>query len=493
MSGEIAPGRPGNLTPEQEEKLRRLWQLVFQVCGVSQLENGATPATTAAAAPAPVEKPSPKKGRMSIFSRRGRKESDPVESTPSAPAGPPPSVVLSPPKEGEHDKYGQTQHFYDTLASMTPESIRATIWSMVKHDHPDALLLRFLRARKWDVEKALVMMISTMAWRANEMKVDEDIMRNGDAAAAEAEKNATDPAQKRLGHDFLQQARIGKSFIHGVDKTGRPVCYVRCRLHKQGEQVEESLERYTVYVIETCRYLLQPPVDTATIVFDMTGFSLANMDYTPVKFMIKCFEANYPESLGAVLVHKAPWVFQGIWKVIRGWLDPVVANKVHFTNNVKEMEEFIAVKQLPKELEGEEDWEYKFIEPVPGENDRLKDTATRDRLLAARDMLVKEFEDATAQWIQHPEGEKAAEIKARRASLATQLREDYWGVDPYLRARSLYDRTGVLLAGGKIDFYPKAAAQETEKTVAELTNGVAAVKIAPAAVPAVETSPDDLD
>lgn len=34
-------------------------------------------------------------------------------------------------------------------------------------------------------------------------------------------------------------------------------------------------------------------------------------DYTPVKFMIKCFEANYPESLGAVLVHKAPWVFQG--------------------------------------------------------------------------------------------------------------------------------------------------------------------------------------
>ncbi len=44
----------------------------------------------------------------------------------------------------------------------------------------------------------------------------------------------------------------------------------------------------------------------------MTGFSMANMDYTPVKFMIKCFEANYPESLGAVLVHKAPWIFQGM-------------------------------------------------------------------------------------------------------------------------------------------------------------------------------------
>ena len=48
-----------------------------------------------------------------------------------------------------------------------------------------------------------------------------------------------------------------------------------------------------------------------TVIFDMTGFSMANMDYTPVKFMIKCFEANYPESLGAVLVHNAPWIFQG--------------------------------------------------------------------------------------------------------------------------------------------------------------------------------------
>ena len=27
--------------------------------------------------------------------------------------------------------------------------------------------------------------------------------------------------------------------------------------------------------------------------------------------MIKCFEANYPECLGTVLVHKAPWIFQG--------------------------------------------------------------------------------------------------------------------------------------------------------------------------------------
>jgi hypothetical protein len=37
----------------------------------------------------------------------------------------------------------------------------------------------------------------------------------------------------------------------------------------------------------------------------------ARQEYAPVKFIIKCFEANYPESLGLLLIHNAPWVFSG--------------------------------------------------------------------------------------------------------------------------------------------------------------------------------------
>ncbi|KAK4042943.1 CRAL-TRIO domain-containing protein, partial [Parachaetomium inaequale] len=307
MTAELAPGRPGNLTPEQEEKLRRLWQLIFQVCAVGQEENGAADSSATAASDKAQEGDAKKekKSRMSFFSRKGKKDAE-AEPASGAPANAP--VLLSLGKDGEADKYGQTKHFYDTLASQSPQSIRDTIWSMIKHDHPDALVLRFLRARKWDVEKALIMLVSTMNWRAQDVKV-EDIMREGEAAAVAAEKSG-DPAAQKLAHDFLAQIRKGISYVHGHDKQGRPLCFVNVRLHKQGEQAEEALERYTVYLIETCRMVLQAPVDTATIVFDMTGFSMANMDYTPVKFMIKCFEANYPECLGTVLVHKAPWIFQ---------------------------------------------------------------------------------------------------------------------------------------------------------------------------------------
>ena len=151
---------------------------------------------------------------------------------------------------------------------------------------------------------------------------------------------------------------------------------------------------------------------------------------------------------------------------------------MHFTNNAKEMEEFIPIKHIPKDLEGEEDWTYQYVEPAEGENAKLADTETRDRLLAARETLVKEYEAATLEWIANAaDKEKAAAIKSSRNAIAAKLREDYWNVDPYVRARSYYDRIGVLLPGGKLDWYPEPKA--------------AAPAAAPAA--AVETTEDDLD
>lgn len=140
----------------------------------------------------------------------------------------------------------------------------------------------------------------------------------------------------------------------------------------------------------------------------------------------------------------------GIWKIIRGWLDPVVAAKVHFTNNKKDLEEFIEPEHILKELGGDEDWEYKYVEPVAGENDAMKDTETKERLVGVREKLMKEYEEATRRWI--GEGDNK-EITGKRDQLATQLRENYWQLDPYLRARSLYDREGILQGAATARWY----------------------------------------
>ena len=198
---------------------------------------------------------------------------------------------------------------------------------------------------------------------------------------------------------------------------------------------------------------------------------MANMDYAPVKFMIKVFEANYPESLGVVLVHKAPWIFQSIWKIIKGWLDPVVAAKVHFTRHLEDLEQFVAKDHIPKELGGDDPWTYSFTEPHPEVEDRLmSDEATKKKLLEERQGTVKEYEKLTQQWIHNSQEESLAK---KRDELADSLRRGYWDLDPYLRARTLYDRTGIIGKGGQVTFYPGAngtAATSTTTTAASTTS-----------------------
>lgn len=243
----IAPGHRGNLTTEQELKLRELWALALKTFGVQDPThpNGAdTPLEDTPAASETENKDDKKKKRRSLF---GRKHDS---SSPSKAA------------DESDDKYGQVKEYQQIVSTQSPESLRAAFWSMVKADHPDALFLRFLRARKWDVDKALVMMISTMSWRGQEMHVDDDVVLHGELGALQ-DSTSGDANAKREGHDFLEQMRLGKSFLHGTDKEGRPLCFVRARLHHGGDQTERSMERYTVYVIETARLVLRPPVETA--------------------------------------------------------------------------------------------------------------------------------------------------------------------------------------------------------------------------------------
>lgn len=355
----------------------------------------------------------------------------------------------------EDDKHGQNKEFKQALATQSPESLRTAFWSMVKHDDPDALLLRFLRARKWDVHEALVMMISTMHWRGQEMHVDDELMFKGEPGYLKQSKTATG-SEKKDAEDFMAILRKGLSFIHGIDSENRPITIVRARAHHPNEQTDKAIEAYTVYVIETARMLLRSPVDTATIVFDMNGFSMSNMDYTPVKFMIKCFEANYPESLGSVLVYKAPWIFQGIWKIIKGWLDPVVASKVHFCSDESELSAYIPKSRILKELGGDEDWRYEYSDPDEGRDAPIQDATTRGKIEGERKGLVERFEADTVGWAKG-EGAKSAEREGGKQ----KLRENYWRLDPYIRARGLCDRVGMIGPGDRLDFYPSRERAKT--------------------------------
>jgi len=262
MPVEPAPGTVGTLTPEQEAKLQEFWLLTLKVFGVKldgfEAEANGNGNNQAAPATPSTEKKSPTKRRWGLWGRGADDEDDKSVSSANGITSGLASINIT---DGD-DKYGQSKEFQQALEQLEPEHIRTAYWNMVKQDNPDSLLLRFLRARKWDTKKALIMMISTMRWRLQDVHVDDDIMAHGEAVALEDSKSS-DPGKKKKGEQFLYQMRMGKSFLHGVDRFGRPICVVRTRLHKAGDQDADTLERFTVYTIETARLLLAPPVETA--------------------------------------------------------------------------------------------------------------------------------------------------------------------------------------------------------------------------------------
>ncbi len=132
----------------------------------------------------------------------------------------------------------------------------------------------------------------------------------------------------------------------------------------------------------------------------------------------------------------------------------MVAGKVHFTKNVEELAEFVERSHIIKELGGDDPWTYQYIEPVAGENQLLSDAVTRQRLLDERAAVVKDYETTTQQWIHDPNSTDA--LQQKRSELSEQLRTGYWELDPYLRARTLYDRTGIIREGGQIQYYGSA-------------------------------------
>lgn len=168
-------------------------------------------------------------------------------------------------KTGVHES--EIKSMEKILSKMTPEEMCFSILKMIKQEHPDSLLLRFLRARKWDVGKAFTMMATNILWR-REMDVDDDILPKGELHALEQSRDDKLTAkQKKEGQDFIEQLKTGKSFLHGFDRQGRPVNYVRVKIHKPGAQSEEVLERYIVHVIETTRLIVVPPIETGVSTF----------------------------------------------------------------------------------------------------------------------------------------------------------------------------------------------------------------------------------
>ncbi|KAK5577630.1 hypothetical protein RB653_002573 [Dictyostelium firmibasis] len=202
----------------------------------------------------------------------------------------------------------------------------------------DSMTLRFLRARKWNQKDSFEMLYEALKFRAT----FQDVGVEGITESM-----------------VVNELKSGKSYFHGTDKGGRPVCIVKTSRHDSyNRDLNESM-RYCVYVMENGKSMLKDGIETCTLIFDMSDFSSKNMDYPLVKFMVELFQKFYPESLQKCLILNAPWIFMGIWHIIKHWLDPNTASKVTFVKS-KQLVDYIPKDQLETSYGGTSTYKYSY-------------------------------------------------------------------------------------------------------------------------------------
>lgn len=235
-----------------------------------------------------------------------------------------------------------------------------TLSIMIKTDNPDDFLLIFLRTRKWDVKAALVAITTSLSWRF-------------DFCSSEILQKGSQGFVKEKHEGMIIQLKSNNSWLGSSEYYGLPIIQVQTSKNNPKAPSVETIEDFTIYIVESARICLKVSVDTMAVFFDLSKFSLSNMDYSAVKFIIQCLKGNFPESLGIPFVHNAPCVFTDICSVIKNWIDSVIASKIKFTKSSSDLSEYISLEFVPKILGGNNLSEYKFIEPDLNENDFIND------------------------------------------------------------------------------------------------------------------------
>jgi hypothetical protein len=328
------------------------------------------------------------------------------------------------------------EELLEGIASMPPAEVHRCFVSRIRNDLMDNFLLRYARARNFNTLATLEMLHNTASWRTK-FGVDKWFLE-GDAPSYLNKTNG----------GFLKNFLTEKSWIRGHDYEDNPIFWFQARKHFGSDYSVFDVQRYAVVMIEWCALYLQDvhkSRDTFTIVFDLTGFTLKNADYTSIKFLAEILESDYPETLGKILVHNAPWIFSTVWNIIKHWIHPVIAAKIYFTKNYYDLLEFIDSDSIPDYLGGTDISEHSY--PVPGPNDgrppKRKDANYR-RLRKTRDNLIMRFIDCTRKWVESTNSEISALYLEEKIALNVELSNNYLELDPYIRVRGVYDRNHTL-------------------------------------------------
>jgi hypothetical protein len=219
-----------------------------------------------------------------------------------------------------------------------------------ENEHEYLKLLRFLRARKFNVDAAFILLYDDIDWRTYKVGLDLKY----------------ETAESVLNCDVKKVMKYYPAFIQGIDKQCRPVAYRSFGNFKIWKLLEittfDNLLRFHAWESEQALWMNAKQtrqtgynIETFVVVVDATGWSLnlATHDgYSFIRGMSAVDSDHYPERLGCCLVINAPVMLSIAWRIVEPFLDSVTKSKIQIMSSPSEWQpvlfSIVDKDQVPK-------------------------------------------------------------------------------------------------------------------------------------------------